>query len=116
MYFVINKSVLETGLAEVLKNFVGILNRNDFKTVKLYLFQQAYDAIVEAVHNGYYEDKDILEHPNYTEICEWCEWPDLQDSGIFEQAIDAAWNAVRYSYGYLPLEVEPYVKKYGKLN
>ena len=37
--------------------------------------------------------EDELRRPNYSEICEICNFPDLQDGGIYEQAVDtaAAW-------------------------
>lgn len=37
---------------------------------------------------------------NYSAICENLDWPDFQDGGIFEQAIDAAIVAVSYVYGH----------------
>lgn len=53
------------------------------------LVQQAVDEIFKAVLEGYYVDVD-LKRPNYTEICEWLGWPNFQDGGLFEQAIDKA--------------------------
>lgn len=104
MYFIIDKSIQDTGLPEVFERFAKLLTKLDACKLKLYLFQQAYSAIVEAIHDGYYEDKDLIDSPNYTEICEWCKWPDLQDNGIFERAIDAAWNVARYSHDLKPME------------
>lgn len=116
MYERINRSVLDTGLPEIFGKFGNIVNNiDDRELLKLYLFQVAYDAVIDAIRQNYYELKDLTEHPNYTEICEWCGWPDLQDNGIFERAIDAAWNVARYANDMMPLEVEPYIKKYGRL-
>ena len=42
-----------------------------------------------AVQENYYDLSD-LNIINYSEVCEWCNFPDLQDGGIYEQAIDAA--------------------------
>ena len=117
MYKRIDRSVLDTGLPNVLKEFADVYAKLDSREFKLYLFQQAYDAIVEAIRNGYYKDEDFVgEAINYSEICEWCNWPDLQDNGVFERAIDAAWNVARYANGIVPLEVMPYIKKYGRLS
>lgn len=102
MYFIINQTTIDSGLPKVLKEFAEVYAKLDSHEFKLYLFQQAYDAIVEAI--------------NYSEICEWCNWPDLQDNGVFERAIDAAWNVARYANGIVPLEVMPYIKKYGRLS
>lgn len=116
MYTKINLSVSNTGLPETLKEFSNVINNvDDRELLKLYLFQVAYEAIVDAVRDDYYELENLVSSPNYTEICDWCGWPDLQDNGIFEQAIDAAWNVARYANDMVPLEVEPYIKKYGRL-
>ena len=113
----INGPVSDTGLPEILEKLSNIVNNiDDRESLKLYLFQVAYDAVIDAIRQNYYEHKDFTEYPNYSEICDWCGWPDLQDNGIFEQAIDAAWNVARYANGLVPLEVMPYIKKYGKLN
>lgn len=53
------------------------------------LVQQAIYEILKAIFDGYYASVD-LERPNYTEICEWLGWPNFQDGGLFEQAIDTA--------------------------
>ena len=117
MYIKINQSVSNTGLPEILKKFSDVVNNaNDRELLKLYLFQIAYEAIVDAVRDNYYKFEDPVSSPSYTEICEWCGWPDLQDNGIFEQAIDAAWNVARYANDMVPLEVEPYIEKYGRLS
>ena len=61
----------------------------DQEGTKRELVQQAVDEIFKAVLEGYYVDID-LKRPNYTEICEWLGWPNFQDGGLFEQAIDTA--------------------------
>ena len=117
MYFIINQAMTDTGLPNVLKEFADVYAKLESSEFKLYLFQQAYDAIVEAIREGYYKEEDFLnEAINYSEVCEWCKWPDLQDNGVFEKAIDAAWNVARYANGIVPLEVMPYIKKYGRLS
>ena len=45
--------------------------------------------MTHAVQENYYDLSD-LNIINYSEVCEWCNFPDLQDGGIYEQAIDAA--------------------------
>lgn len=74
-------------------------NFNDC-SARFKLVEYAYKAIYESVISGYY-DYDDLEHGriNYTEICEWCDFPDFQDGGIFEQSIDIAAEAVRKIMG-----------------
>ena len=104
MYTRINKSVLDTELPKVFEEFANVLTKLDSRELKLYLFQQAYDAIVDAIYDGYYIDSNLIDAPNYSEICEWCKWPDLQDNGIFERAINAAWNVARYSHDLKPME------------
>ena len=58
---------------------------------KLELVLIANKAILEAIEKGYYSTTD-LEEPNYSEICEWCGFPDFQDGGIFEIIINIAIN------------------------
>ena len=55
----------------------------------LYYAGRAIEELADAIDEGYYTRED-LEHINYSEICEWCDWPDLQDGGVYEQAIDLA--------------------------
>ena len=113
MFLNIKCQAIDVELPEILKKFSdSITNKVDNKTLKLYLFQEAYEAIVDAMRNDYYRLEDLYSSPNYTEVCEWCEWPDLQDNGIFEQAINAAWNVARYSHGLKPMEA--CVKSRGK--
>lgn len=57
------------------------------------LVQQAVDELLEAAEENYYDTSD-LKRPNYTEICEWLGWPNFQDGGLFEQAIDEATKIV----------------------
>ena len=45
--------------------------------------------LTRAVQENYYDLSD-LNIINYSEVCDWCNFPDLQDGGIYEQAIDAA--------------------------
>lgn len=56
---------------------------------KFNLVVRAARELVRAVQENYYDlsDLDII---NYSEVCEWRNFPDLQDGGIYEQAIDAA--------------------------
>lgn len=58
---------------------------------KLELVLIANKKILEAIEKGYYSITD-LEEPNYSEICEWCGFPDFQDGGIFERIINIAIN------------------------
>lgn len=56
---------------------------------KFNLVVRATKELMRAVQENYYDlsDLDII---NYSEVCEWCNFPDLQNGGIYEQAIDAA--------------------------
>ena len=58
---------------------------------KLELVLIANKEILKAMDNNYYSIDD-LKQPNYSEICEWCGFPDFQDGGIFETIIDIAIN------------------------
>ena len=71
-----------------LNEFYARYNANQEGT-KRELVQQAVDEILEATEENYYDTSD-LKRPNYTEICEWLGWPNFQDGGLFEQAIDKA--------------------------
>lgn len=56
---------------------------------KFNLVARAARELAHAVQENYYDLSD-LNIINYTEVCEWCDFPDLQDGGIYEQAIDVA--------------------------
>jgi hypothetical protein len=56
---------------------------------KFNLVVRAARELTRAVQENYYDLSD-LNNINYSEVCEWCSFPDLQDGGIYEQAIDAA--------------------------
>lgn len=56
---------------------------------KFNLVVRAAGKLARAVQENYYDLSD-LNLINYSEVCEWCNFPDLQDGGIYEQAIDAA--------------------------
>ena len=58
---------------------------------KLELVLIANKEILKAMDNNYYSIDD-LKQPNYSEICEWCGFPDFQDGGIFEIIINIAIN------------------------
>ena len=42
----------------------------------------------------------VITGQNYTGVCDCLGWPDLQDSGIFEQAIDAGLLAAFHKWFY----------------
>ena len=56
---------------------------------KFDLVVRAARELTRAVQENYYDLSD-LDTINYSEVCDWCDFPDLQDGGIYEQAIDAA--------------------------
>lgn len=58
------------------------------------LYNAAYKAVLDAVIEQYYTELDDLKNPNFSEICDWIDCPDLQDNGYFEQIIAAACDAV----------------------
>ncbi len=65
--------------------------------LKMHLFEVAHSAISEAIQRGYYTWEDFSSGGiNFSEVCDWCGWPDLQDGGIFEQAIAKAWEACKW--------------------
>lgn len=57
---------------------------------KFDLVVRAARELAHAVQENYYGLSDLNDAINYSEVCEWCGFPDLQDGGIYEQAIDAA--------------------------
>lgn len=73
----------------------------DRENTKFEMVQNAAREIFKAVQENYYDFSD-LKDLNYSEICDWCGWPDLQDRGVFEQAIDLAANMVLGVLGYKP--------------
>ena len=71
----------------------------DPRKTKLEMVNIAAREILEAVQEDYY-NLDDLKNLNFAEICEWCHWPNFQDSGIFEQVIEIAANTVLEVLGY----------------
>lgn len=57
---------------------------------KFNLVVRAARKLTRAVQENYYDLEQAINIINYSEVCEWCNFPDLQDGGIYEQAIDAA--------------------------
>ena len=55
------------------------------------MVNRAIYEIKDALEHGYNFRKDFLEETNWTEICDWCEFPDIQYSmSIYERAINTA--------------------------
>lgn len=73
----------------------------DQEKTKFEMVQKAARELFDAVQEKYYGFEE-LKQLNYSEICEWCGWPDFQDCGIFEQAINLAANMVLGVLGYKP--------------
>lgn len=73
-----------------LNGFVAEFTKDPIQA-KLKLVLIANKNILEAIEKEYYSTTD-LEEPNYSEICEWCGFPDFQDGGIFERIINIAIN------------------------
>lgn len=69
--------------------------------VEFEMAQSAARELFDAVQENYY-GFDELKYINYSEVCEWLGWPDLQDDGIFEHAIDTAANMVLGVLKYKP--------------
>ena len=78
--------------------FIGRYQSDPFQA-KLELVQTAARELATAVQEGLY-DFSNLKDLNYSEICSWCGWPDFQDGGIFEQAINTAANMILGIMGY----------------
>ena len=62
----------------------------------------ASEKLFEACKKNYYNFKD-LQDLNYSEICDWLDWPDLQDGCVFEQCIEIAANMVLGILGFKPV-------------
>ena len=73
----------------------------DQESTKFEMVQKAARELFDAVQENYY-GFDELKYINYSEVCEWLGWPDLQDGGIFEHAINTAANMVLGVMGYKP--------------
>lgn len=69
--------------------------------IQFEMAQSAARELFDAVQTNYYGFDD-LKNLNYSEVCEWLGWPDLQDNGIFERAINTAANIVLGVLGYKP--------------
>lgn len=53
--------------------------------------EKAINNIRKALISGYDIEADFLEETNYSEICEWCKFPDYQTStSAYEKAINIA--------------------------
>lgn len=74
------------GIIENFSSFYEVFV-NDQTEAKHSLVMAAVDKLLPVYKKGYY-GLDDLENLNYSEICNWLGWPDLQDGGIFEQAIE----------------------------
>ena len=86
-----------------MNNFVKLYTKDPVMS-KAAIVNKVFESILDAVHQNYYEFKDLKEL-NYSEICDWCGFPDFQDNGIFEQCIDIAADAVLRILGYKPQHV-----------
>lgn len=73
---------------------------------KFEMAQKAARELFRAVQENYYGYKD-LQQLNYSEVCDWLDWPDFQDSGIFEDAIENAANMVLGVLGFKPVHGLP---------
>ena len=86
-----------------LNNF-AVLYEKDPASAKTMIVNKAFTELMDAVHQNYYEFNDLV-NLNYSEICDWCGFPDFQDGGLFEQCIDIAANAVLGILGYKPQHI-----------
>lgn len=78
---------------------------NDREKTVFEMTQSAARVLFEAVQENYYKLSD-LQGLNYSEICSWLDWPDLQDGGIFEHIIDMAADIVLRVLGYRPQHIK----------
>lgn len=81
------------------------------EVVKLKLVTEAAKELIDYIQQPNASSFDILDYltkPDYSEICDWLGWPDLQDGGLFEQCIDMACNTILVIYGYKP---QHFIKK-----
>lgn len=76
-----------------LNEFYAQYCANQEKT-KFEMVQTAARKLFNAVQRDDYYTAEDLKNLNFAEICCWCDWPDFQDGGIFEQAIVTAANMV----------------------
>ena len=79
-------------------NWVNAYMADPEKT-KRRMVVKAIDELGPALEQGYYDYTELVEL-NYSEICDWLGWPDLQDGGIFEQCIELAADTVLSINGY----------------
>lgn len=75
-----------------MNNWVKAYMADPAKT-KRRMVVEAINELGPAFEQGYYGYTDLKEL-NYSEICEWLGWPDLQDGGVFESCINIAAKAV----------------------
>lgn len=64
------------------------------------LVNKAVVEIRDAIENGFDFREEIMNDTNWSEICEWCKFPDLQHySSIYERAINTAIYIVAVEQG-----------------
>ena len=78
----------------------------DPEKAKFELVQKAAGELFRAVRENYYDLSDLY-IINYSEVCDWLDWPDFQDGGIFEDAIETAANMVLGVLGFKPFHHVP---------
>lgn len=68
-------------------------------------FEQLVGIAIEEIrdayenHYGWDWEQDFIKDVNYSEICEWCGFPDLQTSeSIYERAINLAIIILSHNY------------------
>lgn len=71
---------------------------------RLEMISAATREFNSAIQEGYYTAED-LQRINYSEMCDWLGWPDLQNEGEYEQAIMLAANNVLWAMGKKPRDI-----------
>lgn len=75
---------------------------------KLHLTMRAITVLFNEIQAENINLPEDLIEPCYSDITEACGWPDFQDNGIFEQAINIAADVILQIYDFKPVHASKY--------
>lgn len=75
---------------------------------KLNLTMRAITVLFNEIQADHIDLPGDLIKPCYSDITEACGWPDFQDNGIFEQAINIAADVILQIHGFKPVHSGKY--------